>query len=91
MSMELIAIISVGVMLAGVILNGQYSLRKEMQAGLKTVREEINGLREEINGLREEINGLRERMAHLEGLLEGLREAIGGRRVAETPADFGTR
>ena len=72
MSMELIAIISVGVMLAGVILNGQYSLRKDM-----------GELREEINDLREEINGLRERMARLEGLLEGLREAITGRRVAE--------
>jgi len=29
-----------------------------------------------------EISQLRERMAHLEGLLEGLREAITGRRVA---------
>jgi hypothetical protein len=29
--------------------------------------------------LRSEINGLRERMSHLEGLLEGLREAITGR------------
>ena len=83
MSMELIAIISVGVMLAGLILNGQHNLRKEMQAKFKAVHEDISALREEINGLREEINGLRERMAHLEGLLEGLREAITGRRVAE--------
>ena len=29
------------------------------------------------------------RMAHLEGLLEGLREAITGRRVAEPPEDYG--
>ena len=49
MSMELIAIIGVGVTLAGLILNGQHSLRKE-----------INGLRKEINSLREEMNNLRE-------------------------------
>ena len=30
----------------------------------------------------EQISQLRERMAHLEGLLEGLREAITGKRVA---------
>ena len=46
------------------------------------VRGEIDGLRGEINGLRQEIGDLRERMARLEGLLEGLREAIGGRHAA---------
>ena len=75
MSMELVAIISVGVMLAGISLNGQHSQRADMQA-----------LREEMNGLREEMNHLRERMARLEGLLEGLREAITGRRVAVAEA-----
>ena len=77
MSMELIVIISVGVMLGGLILNGQHNLRKDMRADFKAVREDINGLRE--------------RMAHLEGLLEGLREAITGRHVAETPANYDTR
>ncbi len=32
-----------------------------------------------ISGLESQIGDLRERMAHLEGLLEGLREAITGR------------
>ena len=73
MSMELIAIISVGVTLAGLILNGQHTLWKE------------------IGRLREEIKGLRERMAHLEGLLEGLREAIAGRRVAEETGRYDPR
>ena len=85
MSMELIAIISVmisaSIALAGLILNGQNSLRREMQKQ----REETQG---EFKSLREGIGDLRERMAHLEGLLEGLREAITGRRVAETPADY---
>ena len=80
MSMELIAIISVmisaSIALAGLILSGQNSLRREMQKQ----REETQG---EFKSLREGIGDLRERMAHLEGLLEGLREAITGRRVAE--------
>ena len=80
MSTELIAIsglgvtiISVGIALAALILNGHHNLRKE------------------IGELREEINGLRERMARLEGLLEGLREAITGRRVAEDQGQYGPR
>ena len=73
MSMELIAIISVGVALAGLILNGQRSLRAEMQSQ------------------REAIISLLERMAHLEGLLEGLREAIAGRRVAEDAGIYDPR
>ena len=77
MSMELIAIISASVALAGLIITGQNSLRAEM-------REQ----RKEISGLREAIGELRERMARLEGLLEGLREAITGRRVAEGPGEY---
>ena len=37
------------------------------------------GLRGEIAEIRDGVAQLRERMAHLEGLLEGLREAITGR------------
>ena len=77
MSMEFIAIISASVALAGLIITGQNSLRAEM-------REQ----RKEINGLREAIGELRERMARLEGLIEGLREAITGRRVAEDPGEY---
>ena len=76
MSMEIIAIISASTALAGLILNGQNSLRRE-----------IGSLREEIGGLRGEMGGLRERMAHVEGLLEGLlREAFIGRRAAPAEA-----
>ena len=39
-------------------------------------------LRTELNQVHAEIGRLRERMAKLEGLLEGLREAITGRNVA---------
>ncbi|MCY4123446.1 MAG: hypothetical protein OXG72_21265 [Acidobacteria bacterium] len=51
------------------------SLRDEMRA-------EMRGLRERIDAQSEQMGLLRERMAHLEGLLEGLREAITGKRVA---------
>ena len=51
------------------------SLRDEMRAQGKD-------LRERIDAQGREIGQLRERMAHLEGLLEGLREAITGKRVA---------
>ena len=91
MSMELIAIIGVGLTLAGLILNGQRYQREE----IKTLREEtlagFKALREQINNLRGEINNLRERMAHLDGLLEGLREAITGRRVAEDAGRYDPR
>ena len=75
MSPELIAILAVGVALAGIVVTGQ-----------RAARAEINTLRTDLDkglaGLREEIGSLRERMARLEGLLEGLREAISGRRDA---------
>ena len=51
------------------------SLRDEMRA-------QGRDLRERIDSQGREIGQLRERMAHLEGLLEGLREAITGKRVA---------
>ena len=39
-------------------------------------------LRKRIDAQSEQLGRLGERMAHLEGLLEGLREAITGKRVA---------
>ena len=58
MTPEIIAIVTVGVALTGVILTS------------------ARGVRQDINELRGEVGTLRERMAHLEGLMEGLREAI---------------
>ena len=49
--------------------------------GLRPI-DEIAGLRGEIAEIRAEVAQPRERMAHLEGLLEGLREAISGRATA---------
>jgi len=71
MSPEMIAIVSMGVALAGLILNGQRAILTELAAQ-----------RQELAALREDFAALRERMAYLEGLLEGLREAITRERVA---------
>ena len=46
------------------------------------LRNEMRQFRGELNQVRDEIGRLRERMAKLEGLLEGLREAITGRMAA---------
>lgn len=51
------------------------SLRKE-------AREEIKEVREETKELREGQQALNERMARVEGLIEGLREAVTGRPAA---------
>ena len=95
-------IISVGVALAALILTTQRNLRTDMQAqqdgttaGLKAMRAEVQAQREEtkteFKAQREIIISLLERMAHLEGLLEGLREAITGRRVAEDAGKYDPR
>ena len=60
--------------------------RGEMKAGHDELRGEMKAGREEFRGethrIHAEVGGLRERMVRLEGLLEGLREAITGRKVA---------
>ena len=98
MSMELIAligigvtVISIGVALAALILNTQRNLRSDMQAQREETRAEFKAVRVEMQTQREAIISLLERMAHLEGLLEGLREAITGRRVAEDAGKYDPR
>ena len=72
MSGEIFAILAVGVALAGVILTSNRGVRQDMA-------QMESRLDKRISGLESQIGELRERMAHLEGLLEGLREAITGR------------
>ena len=63
------------------------ALESRLEAHINDLRGEVGELRErmahEISELRErmahEVSELRERMAKLEGLLEGLREAVTGR------------
>ena len=78
----LIAVVAVGVTLAGLMLTGQRAIRAE----LAKQRREMTNLRKEFGerftALGQQIAKLRERMAHLEGLLDGLREAIAIRQGA---------
>lgn len=85
----LVAVVAVGASLAGVILTGLHGIRREMG----DLRREMSDLRGEMGGLRGELNELRRDMetrlstverqqAKLEGLLEGLREAITGHNAA---------
>ena len=78
----LIAVLVVGVTLAGLILTSNRGLRQDMARMESRLDERINGLKSQISELRErmahEIGELRERMAKLEGLLE----AITGRAAA---------
>ena len=71
MSPELIGILGVGIALAGVILSGQRGLNAR-----------IDKLEARLAAVEHGQAELRERMAKLEGLLEGLREAITGRRTS---------
>ena len=54
-------------------------LRERIDAQGEQLRERIDAQGKETN---EQIGQLRERMAKLEGLLEGLREAVTGKRAA---------
>lgn len=67
MTPELIAILAVGVALAGLNLTNHRATRAE----IATLRGEIATIRAEINELRNQVAELRERMARLEGLFEG--------------------
>ena len=68
-------IIGTGIVILIAIATSNHRLRSE----IRDVRGEVKELREQMTRLETE---LRERMAKVEGLLEGLREAITGRNVA---------
>ena len=86
MSVELIGIVAVGVALAGVILTATRGLRQNMarlDGRIGALESRLDGsikaLESRFDAMEHQFGELRERMAHLEGLLEGLREAISGR------------
>ncbi len=82
MNAEIIAIVTVGVALAGV----GAALAGVILTSIRGVRQDMARLESRLDGkidaLSAQLGELRERMAHLEGLMEGLREAIVGRAKA---------
>ena len=86
MSGEMIAILAVGVALVGVILTSlkgtETRLREDIAQQEARLREDINQLREDMGKLSDRVARVEHSQAKLEGLLEGLREAIVGRAAA---------
>ena len=86
MTPEVWTVIGTGVVILIAIATSHRHLRAEMNEkidGLRAeMREKMNSLHARMDQMQAEIGALRERMAKLEGLLEGLREAITGRKAA---------
>ena len=97
MSGELIAIVAVGAALAGLILTSSRGLRQDMAQLRRDMREDMGKLesrlderinrlearlRDDIKQLGDRVGRMEHSQAKLEGLLEGLREAITGRIAA---------
>ena len=88
MTLEFIAIIAVGVSLAGLILRMsrridrlEDRLEDRIAAGEQRLEDRITAVEEHLGArlaaVEQGLAELRERMARLEGLLDGLREAVG--------------
>ena len=79
-------VIMVGLALAALMIGFFAWLRTDISGLRQEMRQEIGGLRGEIKELRAEMDGRLKAVEHgqakLEGLLEGLREAIRGRDAA---------
>lgn len=90
MSVELISVLvamaAIGVALAGLILATNRGLRQDMARMEKRLDGRFDSLESRIDEFQSRVDGqiaaLRERMAHVEGLLSGLREAIVRRSIA---------
>ena len=71
----LVAVVVVGVGLAGLVLASWRGVRQEM----RDMRQEMRDLRNHMGRIDSHIGELRERMGHVEGLLQGLRNAFAKR------------
>ena len=75
----LVAVIAVSVALGGLILTSNRGLRQDMAQMETRLREDMSQLRGDLKQLGDRVARLEHGQAKLEGLLEGLREAITGR------------
>ena len=85
MSPEFWAIVAAAVGLAGLVISGNRSLAARMDRmndRMDRMNDRMDRMDARIDRMEAAIVALGERMAHLEGLLEGLREAIAHNRAA---------
>ena len=75
----LIAVLAVGATLGGLILTGNRGLRQDIRQDMARM---VSQLRDDIKQLGDCVGRMEHSQAKLEGLLEGLREAITGRSAA---------
>ncbi len=86
----LIAVLAVGATLGGLILTGNRGLRQDIRQDMARMESQLredmgkleSRLRDDIKQLGDRVGRLEHSQARLEGLLEGLREAITGRIAA---------
>ena len=78
----LVAVIAVSLTLGGLILTSNRGLRQDMAQLETRLREDLSQLRGDLKQLGDRVARLEHGQAKLEGLLEGLREAITGRTVS---------
>ena len=78
----LVAVIAVSVALGGLILTSNRGLRQDMAQMETRLREDMSQMRGDLKQLGDRVARLEHGQAKLEGLLEGLREAITGRTVS---------
>ncbi len=87
MSPELIAILAVGIAVAGLILNGQTQTNRRLDTLEQRMEGRIDALEQRISAFELQVNqrfdrlearlaALEQRVARLEGVLDGLREAL---------------
>ena len=87
MTPELIAILAVGVAVAGLILNGQNQTNRRLGTLEQRIEGRIDALEQRISAFELQVNqrfdrlearlaALEQRVARLEGVLDGLREAL---------------
>ena len=76
------AVVVTGVTILIAIGTVSWRLESRLNAHRRELREDLGDVRKRLDAHSEEVGRLRERMARLEGLLEGLRDAITGKRAA---------
>ena len=79
MEQDMIAVLALGVAIFSLMLVQFRGLRAEMVKMRDDHSADLAKMRDDLST---QIGNLRERMAHLEGLMEGLREAVTGARKA---------